>query len=613
MEPDAHADRPKLTVQDLVTVPTVGEFDVAPDGSQIAFAWNRAGISQINAVSATGGAPQPITTGPEAKVSPRWSPDGRFIAYLQDVGGDENFDVYLHVATQRGVSAINLTRDPEHAYRDVHWSPDSRRLVAVSNLSGNFEVTRIEPERGGAEHLTAEDGPVVGPRWSPDNRWIAYAVRQADGEQRFAVKLVAPDGMRVRTLGDFGGEAGRAALRWSPDGRYVAFLSDERSEYAQLAVVDVESGRVRWLTQDTWDKATPEWSPDGSRLAYVINQAGEMLCRVLDLATGRELPVMLAAGVTHSPQWSPDGGRLFVVHAGPRSPNDLWAVGLADAATQRLTNGLRADIDPEELVEPERIAYPTFDGRGVPALLYQPPASASQAHPPAVVLVHGGPADQFMNGWDPMTQILVTRGYVVLAPNVRGSTGYGKTYRDLTVEDWGGGDLQDVMAGARYLVEQDLADPERIGITGGSYGGYLTMMALTKAPKLWAAGVSSMGITSLEGLWQAARVGDVRSYLESQLGGGPEDRPELYEERSPLQSAERIQAPVLMLHGAADPRVPVSDAEQMRDVLAARGIPHELHVYPEEGHGFRATETRIDATERTLAFFERHLKASSPA
>ncbi len=470
-------------------------------------------------------------------------------------------------------------------------------------------MTLVEPERGRPEQLTAEDGPVFMPRWSPNGEWIAYCVRLPDQTaHRFALKLVSPDGMRLKSLGTFAGKSEAASPRWSPDGRHIAFLSDERGQYTQLAVINVETENVRWLTQDMWDKEAVKWAPDGSRLAYVLNQGGETICRLLDLSGGAELPVIIAAGRTHSPRWTPDGQALVVAHSGPRSPNDLWWIRLEDAANQQLTDGFVTGVDPDDLVKPDRIAYETFDGRGVPAFLYTPQRLPADGRPPAILNVHGGPTAQYLNDWDPLVQLLVNRGYVVLAPNIRGSTGYGKSYRDMNLQDWGGGDLQDLVAGAHYLTEQKLANPDRIGIMGGSYGGYMTLMALAKEPEVWAAGASIVGIANLNTLWNTTRPGDLRSYLEQQLGGQPEENPELYYERSPINFAEQIRAPLLILQGELDPRVPLAEAEQIRDALDAQGVPYEYQVYAGEGHGFRKEGNRIDSMERILAFFNKHLK-----
>ncbi len=600
---------PVIAVEDLASVHTVEEFDISPDGSQIAFAWNASGNWQIHTIPVTGGEPQQVTAGPEAKVFPRWSPDGRFLAYLQDVDGNENFDIYLHVPARKGSAAINLTDDAAHVYREIHWAPDSRRLVCASNRTGNFEVTLVEPERGQPEQLTAEDGPVTTPRWSPDSQWIAYAVRLLDREaHRFALKLVSADGMRLRPLGTFMGAAESASPRWSPDGRHIAFLSDEHSEYAQLAVMDVESETLRWLTHDMWGKEAIEWAPGGKRLVYVLNQGGEAVCRLLNISTGAELPVIIAAGRTHSPRWTPDGRALVVAHSGPRTPNDLWWIRLEDVANRQVTEGLVTGVDADHLVAPERIAYETFDGRGVPAFLYQPHNAPANGELPALLWVHGGPTAQYLNEWNPLIQLLVNRGYVVLAPNIRGSTGYGKSYRDMNLQDWGGGDLHDLVAGARYLSEQSLADPDHIGLIGASYGGYMTLMALSKEPDVWAAGASIVGIANLTTLWNTTRPGDLRSYLEQQLGGPPEENPALYEDRSPINFASQIRVPLLILQGRSDSRVSLGEAEQIRDALETQGTPYEFEVYAGEGHGFRKEENRIDSMKRILAFFDEHLK-----
>jgi dipeptidyl aminopeptidase/acylaminoacyl peptidase len=225
--------------------------------------------------------------------------------------------------------------------------------------------------------------------------------------------------------------------------------------------------------------------------------------------------------------------------------------------------------------------------------------------PGAVIHVHGGPTGQHFRGWDPTPQLLANRGLVVLAPNVRGSTGYGREWQELNRRDWGGGDLADVMAGVDWLAKEGIADPKRIGITGGSYGGFMTLYALARHPDRFAAGVSIVGVVSWKSLFDTTR-GDLREYLIRELGDATKD-PQLYADRSPLTHAKNIRAALLVLQGANDPRVPKSEAVQIVEALKANGAPHEYHEYPNEGHGFSRTPNRNDALRRTVDWLTKYL------
>jgi dipeptidyl aminopeptidase/acylaminoacyl peptidase len=225
--------------------------------------------------------------------------------------------------------------------------------------------------------------------------------------------------------------------------------------------------------------------------------------------------------------------------------------------------------------------------------------------PGAVLYVHGGPTAQHFKWWDPLPQLLANRGLVVLAPNVRGSTGYGRSWQEANRKDWGGGDLADVMAGVDWLVREGIADTARIGITGGSYGGYMTLYALGKHPDRFAAGVSNVGVVSWKTLFDTTR-GDLREYLLRELGDPAKD-PQLFADRSPLTHAKNIRSALLVIQGANDPRVPKSEALQIVEALKRSDVPHQYHEYAHEGHGASRIENRVDALRRQVDWLTQYL------
>ncbi|MGD8475175.1 MAG: alpha/beta fold hydrolase, partial [Anaerolineae bacterium] len=294
-------------------------------------------------------------------------------------------------------------------------------------------------------------------------------------------------------------------------------------------------------------------------------------------------------------------------------PCDLWRLDTADGSLRQLTHSLPADLQRAPFAMPEQVRYPSLDGTSVPALLYRPapesgPAAGS-GPPPAVVYVHGGPNWLTQVTWDPLVQHMVSRGWAVLAPNYRGSTGYGRAWQLASRFDLGGCDTEDVVAGADYLSREGLADPARIAVTGRSWGGYLTMTAMTGYPDRWAGGSAVVPFIN----WFTAHANsreDLQHWDRENFGDPERDR-ELYRERSPYFSLERIAAPVQMICGAHDIRCPASESVQARDRLRALGKACELALYEDEGHSFLKIENIIDAKRRQMAFLARILETAA--
>jgi dipeptidyl aminopeptidase/acylaminoacyl peptidase len=349
------------------------------------------------------------------------------------------------------------------------------------------------------------------------------------------------------------------------------------------------------------------WRPDGRGVVYRHDQdAARSLHRAFSVSRAAT-PVADLPGMYEWPRVGPDSETIAMTFASPRRPNDVWVREGDQVTLRQITDSLAGRLDPRLLVEPAHVRYPSADGREIPALLFVPHAEAitTAGLPGAVLYVHGGPTAQHVRMWDPLPQLLANRGLVVLAPNVRGSTGYGREFQEANRRDWGGADLADVVAGADWLAREGIADAAHVGITGGSYGGFLTLLALALHPDRFSAGVSNVGVVSWKTLFDTTR-GDLREYLLRELGD-PEADARRYADRSPLTHADKIRGALLILQGANDPRVPQSEAEQIVAALRRSGTPHAYHVYPNEGHGFQRTEDRVDALRRTVDWLATHL------
>jgi len=604
----------RLSVEELAGVPYVdyiwGGIDLSPDGSEVAFSWNRSGTFEIYSVPLDGERIFQLTDAKERSVWPRWSPDARQLAFLRDRGGDEQFDIWL--VDRDGEHERNLTNEPGVMHRDIAWSPDGTKLVYTANSGGKaFGIQVIDLATGEKRAITDGSRDDMQPRWSPDGTLLVFWSRRETTRTNADLYVVASTGGDTTRLETREGKDGESTdPQWSPDGARISFTTDTRGrhEIALASYAEREVRRVEHMTDSIHDEYGAVWRPDGRALAYLHNEDAAVSLRRVFAVSHADHAVSDIPGMHLSPDIGPNSDTTAFMFSSPSRPWDVFVTGERAIEARALTRSLPAAIDPATLVEPSHVRYPGADGEDVPALLFLPYAEALRGEkiPPAIINIHGGPTAQHHREWNVATQVFVNAGFVVLEPNPRGSTGYGKKWREANRGDWGGKDLEDIARGAAWLGDQKLADPARIGVYGGSYGGYLTLMSLALRPDRFAAGVSVVGVVSWKTMAETTR-GDLRDYLIREFGDPAKDA-ELYRERSPLTHASKIRAPLLILQGENDPRVPRSEAEQVVKALRDSGKPHEYHVYPGEGHGFRVTENRIDALRRALDWFDRYLR-----
>jgi len=606
----------RLSVEELAGVPYVdyiwGGVDLSPDGSEAAFSWNRSGTFEIYSAPLDGARIYQLTDAKERSVWPRWSPDAKQLAFLRDRGGDERFDIW--VVDRDGERERNLTNESGVMHRDIAWSPDGTKIAYAANAGGTaFAVHVIEVGTGEKRALTDGSRDDMQPRWSPDGTLLVFWSRREDVRTNADLYVVAAAGGEITRLLTRDGKDGESIdPQWSPDGARISFTTDTRGrqEVAVASYAEREISRVDHMTESIHDEYGAVWRPDGRALAYLHNEDAAVSLRRVFTVSHADHAVSDIPGIHASPDIGSDSDTTAFLFSSPSRPWDVFVTRERATEARALTRSLPATIDPATLVEPSHIRYRGAGGDEVPALLFLPYAEALRGEktPPAIINIHGGPTAQHHREWNVATQVFVNAGFVVLEPNPRGSTGYGKAWREANRHDWGGKDLEDIALGAAWLGDQKLADPARIGVYGGSYGGYLTLMSLALRPDRFAAGVSAVGIVSWKTMAETTR-GDLRDYLLREFGDPAKDA-ELYRERSPLTHASKIRAPLLILQGENDPRVPRSEAEQVVKALRDGGKTHDYHVYAGEGHGFRVTENRVDSLRRALDWFERHLRGA---
>jgi dipeptidyl aminopeptidase/acylaminoacyl peptidase len=403
-----------------------------------------------------------------------------------------------------------------------------------------------------------------------------------------------------------------APADFTPDGTALLFVSDSGREFASLRRHDIASGASRPVYEQRWDVLGAEHSKGGRYLTVYVNEDSRYVARVLDAATLAPAPLAgMPEGTVRGVSIARNDSAFAFYSSDGSAPDDLYA-GAFGAPPRRLTNALNPAIRRADLVVPTVVRFKSYDGVEVPGVLYRPHQATAATKAPAIVMVHGGPGGQAQVGYFALTQALVNHGYVVFDINNRGSSGYGKTFFAMDDRRHGEADLGDVVASKRMLAETGYVDSARIGILGGSYGGYMTLAALTLRPDEFKVGVDLFGISNwvrtLESIppWWAS----FRDALYAELGDPKADSARL-RRISPLFHADKIRAPLMVLQGANDPRVLKVESDEIVAAARKNGVPVEYVVFPDEGHGFVKKGNEIRGYTAVITFLDKYLKRTA--
>ena len=604
-------------IDDLYYTKSVFGAAWSPDGKQIVFTSDIAGRFNLWKVSASGGWPIQLTQSDERQYNAAWSPDGKWIVYQQDHAGDELWDLYA--VPSDGGQIVNLTNTPAIREENPRWSHDGRTIALnyKPKDGSQYDIALLDWSTRKVQLLTHEQQPGYSwnvAAWSSDDKTIyagrvnppftdadVYRIDVATGKME---NLTAHEGT-IRYLGS----------SLSPDDKTLLLSSDAKGGYMNVALLDVAARKVTWVTDLKWETFAGDFSPDGKRYSYIVNEDGVIDAYLVDRSTNRaekvDLPHGLNAFSGNPNEFAPQSDRVIVSHEASNQPSDLWVYNVRTRHADQLTFTAIASLRATPLPPSQIVHYKSFDGKIITALLWVPFNLKRDGSNPAIVLPHGGPTGQMVDYWNTDVAALASRGYVCIAPNPRGSTGYGLDFQKANFQDLGGGDLKDEIAGVDFLKGTGFVDPKKVGIYGGSYGGFMTLMAIGRTPDIWAAAVDEYGIINWSTMLKSSDP-SLNEYLKALLGD-PEQNRKVYEEDSPITYIRSEKAPLLVLQGDNDPRVPKEEAQQVVDILKKEGRVVDVHYYPDEGHGFVKRENQIDSIRRTIAWFDQHLTGTSPA
>jgi dipeptidyl aminopeptidase/acylaminoacyl peptidase len=609
----ANAGARVIPVEDLITSRVLADAKWSADGRHIFVATNLTGRVNIWRTDVDGSWPIQLTQSDDVQTGLTATTDGRTLLFTQDQGGNEYPDVYA-VAVDGGV-VMNLTKTPDvQEGALLAGGADGRIALSTKRKSQGQSNLAVMETSGQVRTLTSEPDAQFGwtpAAWVDGGRAIIANRRRVDSVVVEVWKIDAASGTATLLLGK--ADTVYTATDATRDGRSIAVSTNDGAAQLHAGLYDLAEKHWRWLKPTPWEQTAGQFSPDGKTLVVRNNADARTTLLRVDTATLAEAPLSLPPGVNSlaaTPAFNKDGSKLLVVHSGADSPPELLILDVASGRTRRATQLAMASLKPEALPKSEVVSFTSFDGTLLSAVVTLPYNLKRDGSHPGIVLPHGGPTSQSLDGFSRTAAALASRGYMVIQPNFRGSTGYGRAFQRANFKDLGGGDLKDTLAAKRFMVATGYVDRRRVGITGGSYGGFLTLMAVGRMPDEFAAAVQSYGIINWRTMYrdQDERL---KAYQRS-LIGTPEAEPAVYDAASPLTYLPAAKAPLLSLQGENDVRVPRGQAVEVAAVLKAKGTLVETVFYAAEGHGFQKRENQLDALKRTVEWFDRHLKQRTP-
>jgi len=601
----------RYTIEQFMATTSVTGASFSKDEQQILFSSNQSGIFNAYTVAVSGGAPRALTTSStDTTYAVDYFYDDDRILFTRDKGGDEQNHLYVR---ELDGSERDLTPGVRLKASFAGWKPDGSGFYVATNERDPkfFDLYLYNAADYQRTIVYRNDSGMNVSSISRDGNWLAFSKPNTTSDSDIYLYDVRTRQMKHIT--PHKDPASYSAASFDPESKRLLYTTNADGEFTRIVAYDLATGASSDVEKADWDLLGTGYSRNGKHRVSVVNRDGSIDVRVYDTSSsGAGKPVALPklpGGEMRQVTFSPSG-RLMAFHLnGDRSPNNLYVHDLKSGKTTQLTRSLSPEIDPNDLVDAEVVRFRSFDGTVIPSIYYKPKNAAPDAKVPAVVYVHGGPGGQTMRGYSAQIQYLVNHGYAVLGINNRGSSGYGKTFFRADDRKHGMEPLWDCVEAKTWLAGQGYIDPERIGIMGGSYGGYMTLAALAFRPEAFKVGVDIFGVSnwvrtleSIPPYWEAQR-----RALYDEIGDPVKDKAFLVA-TSPLFHAHHIRKPLMVIQGANDPRVIKPESDEIVEAVRKNGVEVEYVVFGDEGHGFSKKKNQAEASARILTFLDKHLK-----
>lgn len=599
----------QYSISQYFAIRSIFGVSVSPDSKTIAYITNTNGMPNIWTIPIEGGWASQITLADNAITSLNYSPKKKELIYTSDNQGDENHQLYL-IPDTGGESKLLTERHKGAQITFCGFDKKGENILFSSNIRDPrfFDTYRLNLATG-SEELVAEynePNPFIAVDWSANGRFILYQKHYTnanhdlflyDINEKKMLNITEHNGIMKNSDGMFNKKADK-----------IYFLSDYEREFTGLAKYDIRSGKNSWEQLEKWDINHFTISNNEKSILYSVNESGSTRLKLKNFKTGKVKTIKIPKGNCLSFQFTKDDKKIVLVLDSPQNPNDIFVYDLKKDKLKQITFSMIGGIPKSDFTVPQNIKYKSFDGLEINGFLYVPKGIKKDGTNPAIVWPHGGPEWQEKNLFNKYFQILTNRGYIVIAPNFRGSIGYGKTFQRKIYKDWGGDEFKDVLGAYDYLLETGYVDKNRIAVVGGSFGGFMTLTCITKAPDRWKCAVDIFGPSNL--ITFCNSVPEHWKPGVSELVGDVEKDIDMLKERSPINFIDNITAPLLIIQGKNDPRVVHTESDQIAEKLKSQGKEVEYHVLADEGHGFSKVSNQIMVWGYICNFLDKYLKSN---
>ncbi|WP_343632703.1 S9 family peptidase [Roseateles sp.] len=596
------------TIEQFMATTSVTGASFSADEKRILFSSNVTGVFNVYSISVDGGEPVALTTSKtDTHYGVGYFRNDDRVLYTRDKGGDENNHLYVR---ELDGSEKDLTPGEKVKAGFSGWGQDGNSFYVTTNERDPrfIDLYRYDAKTYARELVYRNDDGMAVFGVSGDGRWVALGRTNTTADSD--VYLYDTQSKQTQHLTPHEGVASFSAAGFDPESKTLLILSNQGSEFTRLQAYDLASGQTREMEKADWDIVYSVFSRDGRYRVTGINADSSLELRIVTAADGKPVALpKLPGGELRGVSFSRTSQRMAFYLNGDRSPSNLYVYDFGTKRAKQLTQSLSKEIDPEELVEGRIVRFKSFDGMVIPSVYYQPKEASPTHKVPAVLYVHGGPGGQTMRGYNATIQYLVNHGYAVLGINNRGSSGYGKSFFTADDGKHGREPLWDCIEAKTYLAGTGVIDPERIGIMGGSYGGYMTLAAMAFRPEAFKVGIDIFGVSnwlrtleSIPPYWES-----FRKALYQEIGDPVKDK-EMLIATSPLFHAKEIRKPLMVIQGKNDPRVIKPESDEIVEAVKKNGVPVEYIVFDDEGHGFSKKKNQIESNRQMLSFLDRYLK-----
>ncbi len=599
----------KYPVEQFFSTRNITSFELSSDGKKVLYITNTTGLPQIWSIPVTGGWTQQITLESQAVKNLVPIPNSNDILFFSDFNGNERIQIFK-INENGGQVECLTSKYPDSISDFCCFNKKGTKFLWSNNYRNkyNFDIFIRDLKTGDDKlvYKTDDTIPVSPEGWSPDERYISIQLFYGNIDMDISLLDTKTGKIENITKKESGNTEVNYSVRFNKNSTGLYFNSDHKKEFRGLRYYDIKKKEFKWIVNKDAELFPIRFSSDFKYLSYIISKNGSEFPEIIDFKKNKKIKLKLPKGCYSNIRFSKDNKTIFFKLSSPEIPGDIFRYELKSKKLTQLTFSTVGGITKSAFTKPKDVFYKSFDGLKIHSLLYIPKGLKKDGKNPAILWPHGGPEAQELHNFSRWMQVFSNNGYIVIAPNFRGSTGYGKTFQRKIYRDWGGAEFGDILSSLDVLKNSGYVDMEKVAVVGGSFGGFVTLTCITKAPDLWKCAVDIFGpsnlitfVDSVPDHWKAG--------MYDLVGDAVKDK-SLLEERSPINYIDNIKCPLLVIQGKNDPRVVEKESAQIVEKLKQNNKDVEYILFEDEGHGFSKISNQINAFKNIISFLDKHLR-----